>query len=121
MRIAGLREVILYVKDLPGQARFYGEVLGLDRIGPETEAELDEAEVAWFRAGDVAIALHSGGEGEPGADGPALVFTVDDVEAAHAHLSSAGVQVEPVVTPESGSAYAVCFDPEGFMLQLEEG
>lgn len=120
MTVSGLREVVIYVRDLTAQASFYRDVLGLSMTTPAYLAEVEEARFAWFDLGPIRLALHSGGEGKPGDDGPALVFGVDNLHAAAEELSEKGLEIKDIERPEGSAPYFSFFDPEGFLLQLEQ-
>ena len=69
-----LARVILFTGRMDEMCRFYGEVLGLERV-------TDDKGWKEFRAGAVTIALHSG-PASPGRKGPKLAFHARDVAAA---------------------------------------
>ena len=109
---------VIYVADLAGMARFYGEVLGLEAV------ERSERFVAFGGAG-APLALEAGGppvEGPRGKDrNPTLVqFAVGDIEASVAALGERGVEIEGTIRRGAFGALAFFRDPEGNRLALLE-
>ena len=105
-----LKRVIIFTADLPGLARFYGEVVGL---------EVRAREDGWveFDAGGCAIALHAG-KPVVGNRPPKLVFFAADVAAARAMLARRGaVGLGPV---KSTASFDLCDgkDPDGNPFQV---
>ena len=108
VRKAGM--VIHPVDDLDAALRFYQDAMGLElrfRDG-DRFAALD--------AGGMTIALAAGEE--RGAEGVAVSYKVDDVDAAVAALQTAGARV--LRSPEDGphERRAVLRDPSGHALML---
>jgi len=120
MRVRRLAEVILYVRDITAQTAFYRDRLGLEQTYPDLEVDLATEDWVTLDAGGLSLALHSGGAGEIGGDGPALVFAVDDLNATHALLVSEGVTLQDIEEPQPGLRLAYGTDPEGFAFTLEQ-
>ena len=115
-----LQRAIIFVKDLPGMAAFYGGTLGLKAIA-ETRTE------SWveFDGGGAGVALHAippqfaGGveiSSPPRAreESPVkLVFQVEDLAKERARLESQGV---PTIPRPWGACD--CLDPERNVFQI---
>jgi catechol 2,3-dioxygenase-like lactoylglutathione lyase family enzyme len=110
--IGPLFEVILYVRDMDAQVRFYRDALGLSISWPDgLESYAAEHWVA-LRAGDVTLALHSGGDTPTGTP-PRFGFKVSDIDASRAQLIERGVPCSEVRSPAPGVQVVDCIDPEG--------
>jgi catechol 2,3-dioxygenase-like lactoylglutathione lyase family enzyme len=121
-RIANMRlnRAMIYVKDLPRMAAFYGDTLGMK---PIEETRMNE----WveFDAGNSRFALHAipsqiadqceiTSPPQPREKSPVkLIFEVDDVASECARLESLGVTI---VRRQWGSYDAI--DPEGNIFQI---
>ena len=117
-----LHRAMIYVKDLPRMAAFYGETLGLKRID---DGRLD----SWveFDAGGARVALHaipadiarqieiSSPPRAREKDPVKLFFQVESVEAERARLAAAGVVM---VQRPWGSWDGI--DPEGNVFGLAD-
>lgn len=120
MRVGPLVELILYVRDMGAQVAFYRDVLGLTGIEPgDSESYQDEAWVT-FELDGVKLALANSGEGDPGTDGPALVFQVMDLDAWVERLRSHGIEPDDEYEPYPGARGVGACDPEGFPFHLVE-
>lgn len=115
LRISGVYEVAIRVKDLPRAEAFYREVLGL-------EVGLRDTQRNWLflRAGGQAgmVVLQ-----EDSGEWPTqhLAFTIDakDIEDAAARLAEQGVAVQGPVFHDWMPAKSVYFvDPDGHQLEL---
>ncbi|MFD2333478.1 VOC family protein [Cohnella sp. GCM10020058] len=109
--------------------RFYRDIIGLEvRYGDETTP------FAEFATGDVSFALETPMADDPvelrpaslpfsGRDQVALVFRVEDVDAAYEALQSKGVSFvqPPLDTPEWGHRVAYLRDPAGNLIELNQG
>jgi catechol 2,3-dioxygenase-like lactoylglutathione lyase family enzyme len=112
--IGSVAMIMLGVSDVDRAVAFYRDVLGLKLHG-QSEG------LAFIDAGDIALALsaplwHSR---ETGAGATEVVFTVDDVAAAHAALVARGVdflESPRAVTPTDWAANFT--DPDGHILSL---
>jgi catechol 2,3-dioxygenase-like lactoylglutathione lyase family enzyme len=104
-----LARVILFTAQMDAMSRFYGEVLGLERV--TTEKGWQE-----FDAGGARIALHSGPP-SPGRKGPKIVFHAEDVAAARELLVAKGAKFGKV---RQGEVFCLCDgkDPDGNPIQL---
>ncbi len=120
MKISGLIEVILYVKDMPAQVAFYRDVLGLPVTFPEGVTDYSQQRWVTFASGSCALALHVGGRGDLGKDAPKIVFQVDDILAAREQLALAGVRIGEVRFAALGVWVADGHDPEGNAFSIEQ-
>ena len=117
--IGDLGEVIIYVENMQLQLHFYRDTLGLRVIEPPDGDVLDDPYWVLFDTGSCKLALHGGGKRRFGDDAPKFVFSVDDIEAARAHLVSAGTQIGEVRSPAQGVLVVDALDPEGNVFSLE--
>ncbi len=119
MKITRIESVYLHVSDLDRAARFYEEVLGLQR-GDSTESAVG------FRLGDDRLGiLHSDTQSETGGAGPLVFLHVANVEGAVQELREAGVAIVgsvSVMDDLDGSLIRVATfqDPDGNTLHLVE-
>jgi catechol 2,3-dioxygenase-like lactoylglutathione lyase family enzyme len=126
--VQGLQHVGLIVADVDASCRFYGDVLGLERV-PRPESFTFGG--AWFRAGGDEVHLiarddttqrdppQEPGPGLRGGFATHVAFVVDDIEAALAGLASHGV--EPAAGPlrrGDGVVQVYLRDPDGYVVEL---
>ncbi len=120
MTIGPLAKVILYVRDMDAQVRFYRDALGLAVLEPAgRESYAGESWVA-LDAGSLVLALHVGGRGRIGEDAPKLAFSVADVTSARAALAARGVAMGEIRDAAPGVRVCDCADPEGNRFSLDE-
>ncbi len=118
-----LQSAMIFVKDLPRMAEFYGEVLGLRPVaGTRTESWAE------FSAGAASVALHAippeiasqfeiTSPPQPREEYPVkLIFSVTDLDAEQARLERLGVTL---TRRPWGACDAV--DPEGNIFQICQG
>ncbi|MFI7103396.1 VOC family protein [Streptomyces sp. NPDC050161] len=122
-----LTQIRVLVSDFPGVYRFYRDVLGLK---PQFEAESGPYAKFSPDTGHAAIALQERAqmagvlgqlEAKPEGYRALVVLRVDDLDAAHAELTSRGA----VFTREPGPMgdrmrVAYLEDPEGNVIELQE-
>jgi len=122
MRAREILEAALYVDDLDAAERFYGQVLGLERIakvaGRHVLPRCGGRVVLLFRA----EATREGGTVPPhGASGPghlAFAAASDELEGWRRHLAAGGVEVE-MEYPWPGGGHSLYFrDPAGNSLEI---
>jgi catechol-2,3-dioxygenase len=119
IKVIKLAHVGLNAVDLSGQAEFYNDKWGLERID-EYRGEM------FFRAEGPAhhvLTLHE--QPAPGLHHVALeVATPNDIDRAYEELESAGIEVvtPPAQELEPGIGKAIRFkDPDGFLVELVAG
>ncbi|MFD5420912.1 VOC family protein [Streptomyces sp. NPDC127069] len=122
-----LTQIRLLVSDFPAVYRFYRDVLGLK---PQFEAESGPYAKLVPDSGHAAIALQDRAQmadvlerlaAEPEGYRALVVLRVDDLDAAHAELTSRGVQFTRDPGP-LGDRIRVAYleDPEGNLIELQE-
>jgi catechol 2,3-dioxygenase-like lactoylglutathione lyase family enzyme len=122
-----LTQIRLLVSDFPAAYRFYRDVLGLE---PQFEAENGPYAKLSFDSGHAAIALQDRAQvaGMLGRLGSApegyralVVLRVEDLDAAHAELSSRGAVFTRDPGP-MGDRLRVAYleDPEENLIELQE-
>lgn len=130
MQAKAVLEASLYVSDLAAAEAFYGEVLGLERIGRV------EGRHVFFRCGETVVLLFDpvATEVPPPADaklpvpphgsrGPGhLCFAAgaDEIDAWARHLRERGVAVEAEVSWPRGGRSIYFRDPAGNSLEFAE-
>jgi catechol 2,3-dioxygenase-like lactoylglutathione lyase family enzyme len=119
MLIGGLFEVILYVRDMDAQVRFYQNVLGQAVSWPAGLADYSGEHWVAFGSGAVKFALHSGGEAPLGTP-PRFGFSTEHIAEAREHLLKHGVPVSEVRSPAPGVQVVDCQDPEGNGFFIEQ-
>lgn len=128
MKPDGVLEAALYCDDLDAAGRFYGDVLGLERIGAR------EGRHVFFRCGATVVLLFDArhtssiatevdGVRIPlhGASGPGhLAFraSLDDIDRWRERLETAGVEIEAEVAWPAGGRSIYFRDPAGNSLEF---
>lgn len=128
--IVGIHHMGLVVADVEASCRFYGDILGLERIPRPSSFAFDGA---WFRAGTDEVHLIARGDttqrDEPQDPGPGIAgglathfaFVVDDLDGEIARLGSHGIT--PAAGPlrrGDGVVQAYFRDPDGYVVELFE-
>ena len=119
MKTYGIIEVILFVKDMGKMVPFYRDVLDLPMTNPSTRDFTKESWIT-FETGNCQLALHSGGQGNIGADAPKVVFQVGDIRSARFQLLEAGVSVSEIRSLAQGILVCDGKDPEGNPFSIEQ-
>ena len=118
--IEGIDHVALAVQDVRRSARWYQDVLGLERLYQDSWGDMP----AVVGVGGTAVALFAvqgSSNGRPGRDMLAmrhLAFRVDSVNFARARaaLEEKGI---PVLYEDHGIAHSIYFhDPDGHQLEI---
>ena len=127
--LSGVLEAALYVDDLDAAKRFYGDVLGLEKI---TEVE---GRHVFYRAGGTVVLLFIAEQTRiptanaklpvppHGADGPGhLCFAADATElrAWHERLEEAGIEIEADFSWPNGARSVYVRDPAGNSIEFAE-
>jgi len=97
---------------------FYRDVLQLTLNYPQKDDYSGEYWVE-FQAGAITIALHAGGKDGVKVGAPKIVFEVDNIEAEHARLAAAGVDIRALADVAPGVRSADGFDPEGNYFSID--
>ena len=114
MMVSGsLFQIILYVKDMESEVRFYRDVIGLLVVYPQ-DLLADFSKEMWveFDAGGCSLALH-GGVQEPPDDKHEIIFKVENLAQARMEILNAGIQIAEIRLLEDGAPIAEGYDPEG--------
>lgn len=117
MAIEGIFYVEIQVSDLARSKRFYGETLGW-KLGT------DETVIAGFSFGSGYLVVHA--DNRPAgerrmAGGMFVEVKVDDLDAQHARLAKAGVEVSPIASRPWGERNFGFKDPDGYYWQYGQG
>jgi len=117
-----LFQVILDVRDMDAQARFYRDVLGCTVLHPADAADFHDAPFVRLDAGGALLALHAGRTEHHHGQEPRLSFLVDDLEQARERLRSHDVPAGEPRSPAPGIRIVDARDPEGnaFHFELHE-
>ena len=119
VKIGPIIEIIVYVRDMDAQVRFYKDVLELPLSYPLDLDSYQDQPWVTFDVGECVLALHSGGQGHVSLDAPKFVFQVADVGAARETLLGRGVVVGEVRVPSPGVYVSDGEDPEGNKFSIE--
>lgn len=114
--LSQLGQIALSVGDLSRSLAFYRDVLGIPFLFEAPPS------LAFFNCGGVRLML-SGEQGEARGAGSTLYFRVEDIEAAHADLTSRGLTFEDqphliAAMPDHELWMAFFRDPDGHLLGL---
>ena len=127
LKLAGLHHVAIICSDYARAKRFYVDLLGLRVIHETYRAERRSHKLDLALPGGGQVELFTFPDAPPRASYPEalglrhLAFRVDDLSAAIATLSAAGVTVEPVrVDAVTGRRFTFFADPDGLPLELYE-
>jgi methylmalonyl-CoA/ethylmalonyl-CoA epimerase len=119
VKVEGIGQIGLTVRELAKAKEFYGEVLGLPFL-------FDAGTMAFYQCGEVRLML---GTAEPGKEGPVggtiLYFKVAGIERACAELKRAGVEFVQdahlvAKMPDHTLWMAFLKDPDGNVVGLME-
>ena len=117
---AGRTITFLYTRDLPRLARFYEEVLGLERLLDQSSP--GGGRVRILRARASALLGLCDIPGRPlGTEGVLVSFAVADLDAAVTALAARGVAFEGLPSLGMGGTVRSAFfrDPEGYRLEVQ--
>jgi predicted enzyme related to lactoylglutathione lyase len=117
VKVEGVDFVTVFVDDYPAAAKFYGEVLGLER-----SAEYGKTPGGEFETGNLTLqVMDAAAIGRQfQASGNPIALHVDDVEAARAELEEKGIEFF-AETIDSGVCHMALFpDPAGNVLMLHK-
>jgi catechol 2,3-dioxygenase-like lactoylglutathione lyase family enzyme len=125
--VAGILETSVYVDDLDRAHRFYGEILGLDRVldTPRmmTYVVAPGQVLLVFRRGLTSDDSETPGGTVPGhqSEGPAhfaFAISAADYDRWRSHLSQNGIAVTSEVTWPKGGRSLYFADPDGNVLEM---
>lgn len=119
MKALGLIEVILYVKDMDAEVRFYRDRLGLKVLYPPGLTDYSQEFWVTLDTGECTLALHAGGKGRLGEDTPKIVFGVEDIETARQELLEGGVKMGEIRQAAPGVLVCDGYDAEGNPFSIE--
>ena len=127
---SAILEAALYVNDLNAAERFYGEVLGLERIQRVADRHV------FYRVGDSVLLLFNPDQTEQpptnpdlpvpphGARGPGhvcLVLTQDEITVMRKHLLDWNIPVDAEFDWPGGARSLYVRDPAGNSVEFAEG
>ena len=117
-RITGILETCLYVEDLDRAARFYEEVLGLERMGIFEPQRL----IPMIAPGPNLLLLFRRGASpdhdSTGRQHLAFSIAVADLEAWEQRLAAHGISIVEKKLWERGGTSLYFHDPDGHLLEL---
>lgn len=123
LHITEVGRVVLPTTDPDRSLEFYVDTLGFEKRVDETFAD---GQMRWIevapKGGATAIALAQPMEGNPTSVDSGIIISTDDIEADHATLKDAGVDVDPEIA-NWGPPVPPMFrlrDPNGNALSIVE-
>jgi len=105
-------QIILYVKNMVEEVRFYNDVLGLAIRYPQDLADYSDQMWVELEVGNATLALHGGADEIP-QDDHEIVFTVDDIVQAREQIIEAGINMREIRPLEDGAPISEGKDPDG--------
>lgn len=127
MQLTRIHHVALICGDYPRSKAFYTEVLGLRVLAETWRAERQSHKLDLALPDGGQLELFSFPDRPPRPSYPEarglrhLAFSVDDLDAAVAHLQDHGVAVEPIRVDElTGQRFTFFADPDDLPLELYE-
>ncbi len=112
LNLHGKTQIILYVRDMAKEVRFYRDVLGLAIRYPQGLEDYSEEMWVEFALDELSLALHGGATSEPD-NLHEVVFWVGDVFNARKMIISAGIPMGEIRDLEDGAPIAEGLDPDG--------
>ncbi len=110
-------EIILYVRDMSAEVRFYRDVLGLSLRYPKGLEDYSAQMWVEFSIGDAVLALHGGAEKLPQNDHE-IVFMVENVTRARETIINAGIEMGEIRPLEDGAPISDGRDPDGHRFSI---
>ncbi|AWI52458.1 VOC family protein [Aquabacterium olei] len=127
MQLTRIHHVALICGDYPRSKAFYTEVLGLRVLAETWRAERQSHKLDLALPDGGQLELFSFPDRPPRPSYPEarglrhLAFSVEDLDAAVAHLQAHGVAVEPIRVDElTGQRFTFFADPDDLPLELYE-
>ncbi len=112
-------QIILYVKNMAEEVRFYRDVLGLSIRYPQDLADYSNQMWVELEVGDATLALHGGADENP-QDDHEIVFTVEDIVEAREQIIEAGINMREIRSLEDGAPISEGKDPDGHRFAIRE-
>ncbi len=110
-------EIILYVRKMSAEVRFYRDVLGLPLRYPKGLVDYSAEMWVEFSIGDATMALHGGAEGHPQNDHE-IVFIVENVAQAREMIIKTGIEMGEIRPLEDGAPISTGRDPDGHRFSI---
>lgn len=122
IKIKNKMQIILFVKNMDIEVRFYRDILGLKITYPKRLEDYSQEMWVEFTLGEGSLALHGGADSEPD-EHHEVVFWVENIQQAYEIIRSAGMQINEIRPLEDGAPIAEGRDPEGhrFAIRSESG
>jgi predicted enzyme related to lactoylglutathione lyase len=117
--IESLFQVILNVKDMERQVKFYKDVLGLKIIYPAESKNIHLENFVRFETGGANLVLHAGRQTKNAGQEPRISFRVSNLKAAREFMLKSKVSTGEIRNPAPGVYVLDCKDPEGNIFHLE--
>jgi catechol 2,3-dioxygenase-like lactoylglutathione lyase family enzyme len=108
----GKSQIILYIKNMNSEVRFYRDILGLPIRFPQGLADYSDEMWVEFDLGEHSLALHGGADSQPD-DQHEVVFWVENVARTREMIITAGIQMNEIRDLEDGFPIAEGRDPDG--------
>jgi glyoxylase I family protein len=115
VKLRGVHHVSLNVDDLEAAERFYGEVLGLEKL-PRPDFGFPGL---WYEAGGQQIHLMKV-ERHLAPEGQHFAFRVEDLDAALEHLRGRGVETGRTFDVPGAGRQSFLRDPAGNIIELNQ-
>ena len=110
-------EIILYVRDMNSEVRFYHDVLGLNLKYPQGLEDYSKEMWVEFVTGTTTLALHGGADDTPDTLHE-IIFRVENVARAREMIIAAGIKMSDIRELEDGSPIAAGRDPAGHRFSI---
>lgn len=119
LKIESLFQIILNVRDMEKQVKFYRDVLGLNVVYPPQSENLHKETFVRFDTGGAALVLHAGRNTEQAGQEPRISFRVTRLQDSRNYLLKAKIVAGEIRNPAPGVFVVDCKDPEGNTFHLE--
>jgi predicted enzyme related to lactoylglutathione lyase len=119
MKIESLFQVIINVKNMETQVKFYRDVLGLKIIYPADTKNIYAETFVRFETGGAWLVLHGGRKTNNAGQEPRMSFRVKNIKAAREHILMKGYKAGDIRNPAPGVYVVDCKDPENNTFHLE--
>lgn len=119
MTIESLFQVIINVRDMGTQVRFYRDVLNLTTVYPKQSDDWGKEAFVRFETGGAFLVLHGGRQTRNAGQEPRISFRVGRLVLAREYLLRAGIEVSEIRNPAPRVYVVDGKDPEGNTFHLE--